>query len=205
MSRSVPISAGPTRRPGRRWCCGAAEERGDRTMPGIQGNYLGMPLQLADLDHENLEYFRHCAAHDFHLQACTACGRLRYPPTTAAPWGAGLESSWKRVEGKGAVHSYSEVHHAIQPAFREHTPYLILMVDLDTQKGQPTADEALRVVGNLCTPDGKLAPPDMVRRVGIGSRVRMVFSDVTEGLALPQWTIDETAQQPANVWRYPQE
>jgi len=24
-----------------------------------------MPLQLGDLDHENLEYFRHCAAHDF--------------------------------------------------------------------------------------------------------------------------------------------
>jgi hypothetical protein len=24
-------------------------------------------------------------------------------------------------------------------------------------------------------------------------------------LTLPQWTIDETAQQPANVWRYPQE
>jgi len=174
-------------------------------MPGIQAQYLGMPLQLADLDHENLEYFKYCAAHDFHLQACTGCGRLRYPPTTACPWCAILESTWARVESKGAVHSYSEVHHAIQPAFREHTPYLILLVDLDTQKGQPTPDEALRVVGNLCTPDGKLATADMVRRVGIGSRVRMVFSDVTEGLALPQWTIDEAAAQPANVWRYPQE
>ncbi len=39
-------------------------------MPGIQATYLGMPLQLADLDHENLDYFRYCAAHDFHLQAC---------------------------------------------------------------------------------------------------------------------------------------
>jgi uncharacterized OB-fold protein len=174
-------------------------------MPGIQATYLGMPLQLVDLDHENLEYFRHCAAHDFHLQACSGCGRLRYPPTTACPWCAVLEANWKRVEGKGAVHSYSEVHHAIQPAFREHTPYLILMVDLDTQKGEPTPDEALRVVGNLCTADGMLAPAEMVRRVGIGSRVRMVFSDVAEGLALPQWTIDETATQPANVWRYPQE
>jgi len=63
----------------------------------------------------------------------------------------------------------------------------------------------LRVIGNLATPDGQLAPPDLVKRVGIGTRVRMVFSDVAAGLALPQWTIDETAQQPANVWRYPQE
>ena len=194
MSRSAPISAGPTRRPRRRWSCGAAEhrDRGDRTMPN-RGEYLGMGLQLDDLDLENLEYFQHCAAHDFHLQACAQCGRLRYPPTTACPWCMALESTWKKVEGKGAVHSYSEVHHAIQPAFRGHTPYLILLVDLDTQKGEPTADEALRVVGNLCTPDGQLAPPELVRRVGIGTRVRMVFSDVADGLALPQWTIDETA------------
>ena len=95
------------------------------------------------------------------------------------------------MEGKGEVHSYEEVHHAIQPAFKAHTPYMVLLVDLDTQKGKPTRDEALRVVGNLTTPDGKLAPPDMVKRVGIGSRVRMVFTDVGRGLSLPQWTLDE--------------
>ena len=114
-------------------------------------------------------------------------------------------STWVPVEGKGAVHSYTEVHHAIQPAFKPFTPYMILLVDLDTQKGKPTEDEALRVVGNLATPDGKLAPPDIVKRVGIGTRVRMVFSDVAPGLSLPQWAIDETAPQPDKPWRYPQE
>jgi uncharacterized protein len=174
-------------------------------MMAIQATYLGMPLDLNDLDVENLEYFRHCAEHSFHLQRCDACGLLRYPPTTACPWCASPEASWTPVEGKGAVHSYTEVHHAIQPAFRAHTPYLILLVDLDTQKGQPTADEALRVVGNLATADGLLAPPEMIRNVGIGTRVRMVFTDVTSGLALPQWTIDEAAPRSAPPWRYPQE
>ena len=70
---------------------------------------------------------------------------------------------------------------------------------------QPPADEALRVVGNLATPDGALAPPAQVRKVGIGTRVRLVFTDIAPGLALPQWTIDETATPPAGVWRYPQE
>ena len=126
-------------------------------------------------------YFKHCAAHDFHLQQCDDCKLLRYPPTTACPWCTCLTSTWTPVEGKGEVHSYEEVHHAIQPAFKAHTPYLVLLVDLDTQKGQPTRDEALRVVGNLTTPDGKLAPPDVVKRVGIGSRVRMVFTDVADG------------------------
>ncbi|HVZ06373.1 Zn-ribbon domain-containing OB-fold protein [Rhodopila sp.] len=171
----------------------------------VQGNYLGMNLTLDDLDHENIDYFQHCAAHDFHLQKCDDCGLLRYPPTTGCPWCASPKATWTAVEGKGAVHSYAEVHHAIQPAFKGKTPYMILVVDLDTQKGQPTPDEALRVVGNLATPDGQLAPPEMVKKVGIGTRLRMVFSDVAPGLALPQWTIDETAAQPSDPWRYPQE
>ena len=81
----------------------------------------------------------------------------------------------------------------------------MLLVDLDRQLGKPTEHEALRVVGNLATPDGRLAPPEMVKRVGIGTRVRMVFTDVAPGLALPQWIIDEAAKQPDNPWRYPQE
>ena len=171
----------------------------------IKAQYLGMPLDISELDGENLDYFRHCAAHEFHLQACAGCGLLRYPPTTACPWCANPVSRWTTVEGRGTVHSYTEVHHAIQPAFRDHVPYLILLVDLDTQKGKPTTDEALRVVGNLTTLEGKLAPPDQVKKVGIGTRVRMVFSDVAPGLSLPQWTIDEDATQPDKPWRYPQE
>jgi len=171
----------------------------------IQGNYLGMALDINDLDVENLAYFKHCAAHDFHLQKCTACGLVRYPPTTACPWCANPASEWVKVEGKGAVHSYTEVHHAIQPAFKAHTPYLVLLVDLDLQKGKPTEHEALRVMGNLATPDGKLAPPDMVKRVGIGTRVRMVFADVAPGIAIPHWTMDDSARQPDKPWRYPTE
>jgi uncharacterized OB-fold protein len=171
----------------------------------ITAQYLGMPLQIDHLDGENLAYFKHCADHAFHLQACEACQLLRYPPTTACPWCSSPNAKWVPVEGKGAVHSYTEVHHAIQPAFKAMTPYMILLVDLDTQKGKPTPLEALRVVGNLALPDGKLAPPDQVRQVGIGTRVRMVFADVAPGLAIPHWTIDEGAEQPDNPWRYPQE
>jgi uncharacterized OB-fold protein len=171
----------------------------------LQASYLGMSLSIDDLDHENLTYFKYCSAHDFHLQKCDDCSLLRYPPTTGCPWCASPRATWTAVEGKGEVHSYEEVHHAIQPAFKAHTPYMVLLVDLDTQKGQPSEHEALRVVGNLTNADGSLAPRDMVRQVGIGSRMRMVFSDAGEGLALPQWTLDEAAAQPAKPWRYPQE
>ncbi len=169
------------------------------------GTYLGMNLQIDDLDVENVAYFKHCAAHDFRLQKCAACGLLRYPPGTACPWCTGFEFEWVPVEGKGEVHSYGEVHQAIQPHFRPYVPYLVLLVDLDTQKGQPSPEESLRIIGNLVTPEGEMAPPEMVRSVGIGSRVRMVLVDAGDGIAIPQWTIDETAAQPAKPWRYPQE
>lgn len=171
----------------------------------VQGDYLGMTLTIDDLDGENLDFFRYCHARDFRLQRGTASGLLRYPPTTACPWTSERESEWVSVEGRGTVHSYAEVHHPIQPAFREHVPYMIILADLDTQKGEPSEHEALRVAGNLMTADGKFAPPEMIKSVGIGTRVRMVFVDVADGFALPHWTIDEDADQPDAPWRYPEE
>jgi hypothetical protein len=171
----------------------------------LQGEYLGMRLTIEDVDKENLAFFHYCAQGDFRLQKGKKSGLLRYPPTTACPWTRDREYEWVSVAGKGAVHSYVEVHHAIQPAFREHVPYMILLVDLDTQKGEPSEHEALRVAGNLLTAEGAFASPETIKKVGIGTRVRMIFKKVSDGFALPHWTIDEEAEQPANPWRYPQE
>ncbi len=171
----------------------------------VEGEYLGMNLAIADLDTENLAYFAHCASHNFHLQRCADCDLLTYPARSACPHCAGSDLRWEAVEGKGVVHSYSEVHHAIQPAFKPHAPYLILLVELDVQRDTPNPGDALRVAANLTTPEGDLAPPETVKRVGIDSRVRMVFKDVSDGLSLPMWTIDEEAEQPDDPWRYPQE
>jgi hypothetical protein len=77
----------------------------------------------------------------------------------------------------------------------------VLLVELDTQSGVPTREAVLRVIGNLTRPDGVLAPNSEVERVGIGTRMRIVFTDVAPGLALPQWTIDETAAG-GTPWRY---
>lgn len=181
---------------------GAGDGTGE-LMP-VQGEYLGMSLVITDLDKENKAYFEYCSRGEYRLQRGRKSGLLRYPPSTACPWSRDREYDWVEVEGRGAVHSYTEVHHAIQPAFRAHTPYLILLVDLDTQLAEPTEHEALRVAGNLVTADGELAPPDEVATVGIGTRVRMVLIPAGDGLAIPNWTIDTDAEQPPDVWRYPE-
>ena len=55
------------------------------------------------------------------------------------------------------------------------------------------------------TPEGRLAPQELVRSVGIGTQLKVVYVDMGDGLALPQWTIDDEAEQPENPWRYPLE
>jgi uncharacterized OB-fold protein len=166
----------------------------------VTGSYLGMELRIDAFNQQNLAYFRHCAAGTFHLQRCTSCHLLRYPPTTACPWCSHPDARWTPVEGVGTVHSYAEVHHAIQPAFRNHLPYLIPIVELDTQRGQPNADDALRVAGNLATPDGALARPELVAQIGIDSRVRMILKDIAPGLAIPLWTPEPLS---ARACRFP--
>lgn len=168
----------------------------------MTGMHLGIPLSIDAADQENQAFFRFCGAGEFRLQRCERCDLLRYPPSTGCPYCGAPRSSWVPVEPSGAVFTYADVPHAIQPAFRDHLPYLIVIVQLDTQTGQPGPEDGIRVAGNLVTPDAAFADPDLIARVGIGSRMRMVFRPVGDGFALPMWTLDEGVPQP-QPWRYP--
>jgi uncharacterized OB-fold protein len=168
----------------------------------LVGEYLGMQLYVDDADRENKAFFEWCGRHELRLQRWRSNGLLSYPPGTACPWDGTPEYDWAPVSGRGTVLSYCEVHHPILPAFRGRVPYQLLLVELDEQRGQPSEHEALRVLGNLVSADGELAPPELVRAVGIGSRVRVVFRDVGESFALPHWALDEAAPQPRAPWRY---
>ena len=166
------------------------------------GEYLGMQVHFDDVDRENVEFFRHCGRHQLHLQRCNDCLLKRYPPTTACPYCAAPGATWEPVGGLGTLYSYGEIHHAIQPAFRPFAPYLLLLVELDEQQNTPGEHDGLRLQGNLVTPQGELASSELIGRVGIGTRLRIVYKDLGGGFALPQWTIDEEAEQP-KPWQYP--
>src|SRR5262249_52033750 len=105
------------------------------------------------------------------LRACTSCRLMRYPPSHGCPWCMSLEWEWQEVSGKGHIYSYEVVHHAIQPGFKEWTPYAVVLVELDEQRGTPTPDEALRIIGNLRPPAFR---PGAEGRVAIGRPVRVV-------------------------------
>jgi hypothetical protein len=163
--------------------------------PPVQ--YRGMTLVVPDNDSEWKEFYLAARQHRLVMRQCTACGLRRYPPTHACPWCMDLGWTWQEVSGRGTIHSYEIVVHAIQPGFKDWAPYPVVLVELDEQRGQPTPDEGLRVIGNLIRPDGSAeAEPN----VAIGRRVRVVFQDLADHLALPQFTLtDEPAE--GRLWR----
>ena len=162
--------------------------------------HRGLTLVVPDNDSEWKEYFAHARAHRLMMRACTACGLMRYPPTHACPWCTELGWTWREVSGRGTIYSYEIVVHAIQPGFKEVTPYAVVLVELDEQRGVPTSDEALRIVANLVTVDGAM---ENDKNVAIGKRVRVVFQDLADHFALPQFTLTDERPE-GRVWQLPE-
>ena len=160
--------------------------------------YKGMNLILPAGDRDTRPYFEAARQGKLVLRRCTDCGLLRYPLGTGCPWCSSLEWAWAEVSGRGAIYSYEIVTQAIQPGFADWTPYPVVLVELDEQRGVPTADESLRLLTNLVTPDFR---PEAEQHVAIGRRVRVVFQPLDDELALPQFALsDEPPDGP--VWQY---
>jgi uncharacterized OB-fold protein len=166
-------------------------------MPSIE--YRGMNLVVPENDSEWNEYFALARSHRLMLRACGACGLMRYPPSHGCPFCGAPAWSWREVSGRGHIYSYEIVAHAIQPGFKEWTPYAVVLVELDEQRGQPTEDQALRVIANLVTADFR---PEKEESVAIGKRVRVVFQDLGPEFALPQFTLTEEPPE-GRLWRFP--
>ena len=133
------------------------------------------------------------------LQAGSDCGHLRYPPGPAGPICQSLDSEWSEASGKGTIYSYEIVMHPIHPAFRERTPYVVALVELDEQRGVPTEHDGLRVITSLVDEDGN---PESQENVAIGLRVEVEFADLGDGLALPRFRLsDETPEH--EPWSFP--
>jgi uncharacterized protein len=162
-------------------------------------NYRGMTLGVAPFDSEHAGYFAAAKEHRLVLQQCDNCQLLRWEPGPACPWCQSMDWRWQQVSGKGTIYSYQIVCQAIQPGFRDWTPYPIVLVELDEQRGAPTPDEALRILMNLVDADFNAEKEE---NVAIGKRVEVAFLDIDDGFSLPQWRL--SAEQPSEgLWQFP--
>ena len=124
------------------------------------------PLPTPDADsaafwsglREGVLLLQHCldcgAFHYYQQGLCRACGSARLEHRPAS--------------GRGTVHSFSVVHRAPGPAFKDETPYAVLLVDLE---------EGPRMISRLTGADPAVAD--------FGLQVELVCAPVSAEISLP--------------------
>ena len=135
---------------------------------------------LPEVDDLTRPFWEGTAVGELRMQACGACGRLRFPPRPMCPFCQSLDVEWRVMSGRGTVWSYVVPHPPVLPAFEPLAPYNVVVVALDE-------DPTLRLVGNLlASPDGAIneVDPSTIR---IGEPVHVVFQPAGEDVVLPRW------------------
>jgi uncharacterized OB-fold protein len=91
-----------------------------------------------------------------------------------------MASEWRLMSGRGVIWSFVVPHPPLLPAYADLSPYNVIVVALDE-------DPTLRLVGNLVPDrDGGIQEVD-TSTIEIGTAVRVVFPEVTDGVVLPRW------------------
>lgn len=112
-------------------------------------------------------YWDGAAAGELHYQRCSGCSHVQRIPRSLCEQCQSTQLDWKRSQCTGTVLTFTTVHRAPLPAFKDMVPYVIAIVDMD---------EGFRVMANALT--------HCREGLEIGARVRIGFQNV-HGMALP--------------------
>jgi uncharacterized protein len=104
------------------------------------------------------------------MQACDACGHVRYPVSHVCPECLDERYEWRRLSGRGTVWSSIVFHQIYNEAFRGDVPYNVSLIQLE---------EGPRMMSNVVG----AAPSE----VAVGDAVRVVFDPVTDAISIPRF------------------
>lgn len=126
---------------------------------------------------ENREYWQSARAHALKLPFCMACETFFYPPRARCTTCLSDRVEYQPVSGRGTVQTWNIMHQVYDPSFKSRAPYVVAVIRLE---------EGPQLVTNLLD-----TPKDEIR---IDLPVRLVYDDLTDEIALPQFTIDREAK-----------
>lgn len=123
---------------------------------------------LPALEPRTEAFWRACRAGRLEVTRCIPCDHLIHPFRPICPRCRGRRLEPATLSGKAVLHSFTVNHKAWFPG--QEVPYVIGLVELIEQPG-------LRLVTNIvhCGID----------RIAIGMRLRVVFENLSEEVALP--------------------
>ena len=100
--------------------------------------------------------------HELVMPRCTRCDYLFFYPRSECPRCLSTHLEWMQVSGRGRLHTYTIVYQPANAAFRDDTPYIYAVVQLD---------EGPRMVSNVVQCELEAVKVDMP--------LEAIFDDVT--------------------------
>jgi uncharacterized OB-fold protein len=131
-----------------------------------------MDRPLPVIDDSNRHYWEGARQHRLVMQRCVECRTWVHPPRPLCPGCRSQQLVPEELSGKGRVYSWSVMHSGGNPGFEDRIPYVVLVVELDEQKG-------LLTIGNIfdcATEDIEIDLP-----------LEVTWEDVNDEITLPQW------------------
>lgn len=105
--------------------------------------------------------------HELMIPRCKVCDHLFFYPRSECPRCLSNRLEWVKVSGRGRLHTYTVVYQPANATFRDDTPYIYAVVQLD---------EGPRMVSNVvqCA----------IEAVNVDMPLEAIFDDIT-----PEWTL----------------
>jgi uncharacterized OB-fold protein len=129
---------------------------------------LAKPLPIPDADSEKL--WKGLVRGELLLQHCLDCAAVHYYQQGLCRLCGSERLEHRPASGRGRVYSYSVVHRAPGPAFKDDTPYAVLLVELE---------EGPRMVSSLVGGDPA--------KVTIDMPVQLVCERINDEITLPRF------------------
>lgn len=104
------------------------------------------------------------------LQHCQDCKHIQYYHQAICRECLGENLVEKEASGRGSVYSYSVVYRAPGPAFKDDTPYAVVLIELE---------EGPRMISSMVDV--------AVEDVGFDMKVEMVVEPINDEISLPRF------------------
>ncbi len=131
---------------------------------------MSLAKPLPRLSPDNEPFWEACRAGELRLPTCEECDKPHLPPGPVCPFCFGAKLAWRKASGRGRISSFTVVHKAWFPSFRDEIPYNVIQVELE---------EGPRLTANLVQ-----ATPEELR---IGQAVEILFDKINDSITLPRF------------------
>ncbi len=131
------------------------------------------PIPLKDQD--NKAYWNAADEHRLALQKCNDCNTYAHPPGPSCARCGSENVVWENLgnDVKAQIYSYIISYRPFLPGFQDDLPTIIAQAQLEKVP-------EVKIMCNVLNCD--------INDIQIGMPVQMIWEDITDERALPQWT-----------------